>query len=111
ITGYGQVYVFERSRFREPKIAMLPVAARGGGISSAEWLGILRWDPAAKTIVSTMVSDICTDMLLRHTYRHGSGDMNGFALIKIERGNTCVREEDMNLTTIWEAKPWDFQPN
>jgi hypothetical protein len=102
---YSLVFLFDRTAEAEPRLVMLPVMSPAGGFSAADTPGLITWDAAAKTLTAVAENDYCNVRETRHTYRHGQGGLNGFALVKVEhRMQLCDTEAPWQV--VWEAQPW-----
>jgi hypothetical protein len=102
---YSLVFLFDRTAEAEPRLVMLPVMAPSGGFSATDSPGLITWDPATKTLTAVAENDYCNVRETRHTYRHGQGGLNGFALVKLEhRMQLCDSEAPWQK--VWEAQPW-----
>jgi hypothetical protein len=102
----GRAFLFDREARGEPRALAFPVMAFPGKVSASETPGFLTWDPHSRTLVAVEGSDVCDGALTRHTYRHDrrrdGDDLNGFALVKVERSKLdCDVPEKWQ--TIWEA--------
>jgi hypothetical protein len=107
ISYYSQAFVFDRGIGREPSLMFFPIAALEGGFTSTEIPGLLSWDPRTSLLVAQRGSDLGGAPIARHTYRHGrsgGGELNGFMLVKVERGTCCFAENSWQV--VWEAQPW-----
>lgn len=80
-----------------------PVLAFADRLNETETPGLFFWDAQTKTLTALQSNDVCEGTVMRHTYRHGGGAFNGFALTKVERGRLgCGFGE--NWQVIWEDK-------
>jgi hypothetical protein len=100
-------FMFDRSIRAEPSLMLFPVMAHGGGFSATEGAGVMKWDPAAKTLIATQTTDLGGSPIARHTYLHGGGQLNGFALVKVERGKQGFNGGE-DWQTLWEARAWEL---
>src|SRR5262245_16879652 len=105
IVIYGRGFLFDGDARSEPRPMAFPVMALAGRLSTSETPGLLSWNRYAKTLVAVQGNDVCDGVVARHTYRHddrqATGDLNGFALTKVERGRLgCGAGE--NWQVIWE---------
>lgn len=102
---HGRAFVFERDA-GEPRPLAFPVMAFPGRVSASETPGVLAWNPDTKTLVALQGNDVCEGVVARHTYRHdqrrGGDDLNGFALVKVERGKLGCYGASENWQVIWE---------
>lgn len=69
-------------------------------------LGILSWDNASNSLISTSMSDMIPDLVWRKTYVWSNGI--GMALTKVE--SALNRPYPYEWQTEWEAKPWRTLP-
>jgi hypothetical protein len=90
----------------QPSPLAFPVMAFPGKVSASETPGLMTWNPYARTLAAIEGSDVCEGTLTRHTYRHdprhGGDDLNGFALVKLERGRLGCAIPD-TWQVVWEA--------
>jgi len=104
ITLYGRAFVFERDG--TPRALAFPVMPFPGRVNASEMPGVLAWNPNAKTLVALQGNDVCEGTVTRHTYRHderrGGDDLNGFALVKVERGKLGCNGASENWQVMWE---------
>ena len=104
ITLYGRAYVFERDG--SLRALAFPVMPFPGRVNASEQAGVLAWNPYAKTLTALESNDVCEGTVTRHTYRyderHGGDDLNGFALVKVERGKLGCNGASENWQVIWE---------
>lgn len=82
----------------------VPSSGSTGGFATAPSLGILSWDDATNSLISTSTSDMIPDLAWRRTYVW-SGEM---ILIKVE--SAMNRPYPYQWQTEWEAKPWRTLP-
>ena len=103
ITLYGRAFIFERGT---PLPLALPVMPFPGRVNASEIPGVLAWNPLAKTLVALQGNDVCEGTVTRHTYRHderhGGDDLNGFALVKVERGKLGCNGASENWQVMWK---------
>jgi hypothetical protein len=105
LIAYSLGFVFDRTTETEPRLVMFPVMAPDGGFSASDTPGRINWDAATKTLTAVIESDYCMVPEIKHTYQHGRGDLNGFALVKVEhRRQLCEGEAPWQL--VWEAQAW-----
>lgn len=100
IVLYGRAFLLDP----EPRPLAFPVMAFAGRLSTTEMPGLLTWNPIGRTLVAFQGNDVCEGVVARHTYRHDGrgGDLNGFALAKVERGKLgCGAGE--NWQVIWQT--------
>jgi len=103
ITLYGRAFTFELGT---PRALAFPVMPFPGRVNASETPGVLAWNPFAKTLVALQGNDVCEGTVTRHTYRHderhGGDDLNGFALVKVERGKLGCNGASENWQVMWE---------
>jgi hypothetical protein len=101
---FGRAYVFERDG--SLRALAFPVMPFPGRVNASEQAGVLAWSPYAKTLTALESNDVCEGTVTRHTYRyderHGGDDLNGFALVKVERGKLGCNGASENWQVIWE---------
>jgi hypothetical protein len=101
---YGRGYVFERDG--SLRTLEFPVMPFPGRVNASEQPGMLAWHPYAKTLTALEGNDVCEGTVTRHTYRyderHAGDDLNGFALVKVERGKLGCNGASENWQVIWE---------
>ena len=101
---YGRAYVFERDG--SLRALAIPVMPFPGRVNASEQSGVLAWSPYAKTLTALESNDVCEGTVTRHTYRyderHGGDDLNGFALVKVERGKLGCNGASENWQVMWE---------
>ena len=112
IVHYGRAFLFERDLRSAPRPLAFPVMAIAGQVSASETPGLMSWSPSARTLFALQGNDVCDGVIARHTYRHdgrsgspggpGGGDLNGFALTKVERGRLGCGGAGENWQVIWE---------
>jgi hypothetical protein len=111
IIYYSYAFLFDRNIRDEPSLMMFPVMAFPDGFSASANPGLITWDPKAETLVAFRGHDVGCQPVWRHTYRHGRGELNGFALVKVERGRLhCGNDMDNQWQVLWEASPWNVPP-
>ena len=94
ITPDSRAFLFDRSVEMEPSLMTFPVVAPTGGFSASSQPGLMTWEAQTRTLTAWRGSDVCPARELRHTYRQGSGELNGFALSKVEhRRLRCTTPE------------------
>jgi len=107
IVLHGRAFLFERGVASEPSPMAFPVMALPGRVSQSETPGFFSWDRAERTLVALNGNDVCEGTMSRHTYRydprHDGDDLNGFALVKLERGRLSCGGADHNWQVVWEA--------
>jgi hypothetical protein len=103
-TLFGRAYVFERDG--SLRALAFPVMPFPGRVNASEQSGVLAWSPYAKTLTALESNDVCEGTVTRHTYRyderHGGDDLNGFALVKVERGKLGCNGASENWQVMWE---------
>jgi hypothetical protein len=101
---FGRAYVFERDG--SLRALAFPVMPFPGRVNASEQSGVLAWSPYAKTLTALESNDVCEGTVTRHTYRyderHGGDDLNGFALVKVERGKLGCNGASENWQMMWE---------
>ena len=106
ITLYGRAFMFDGDTLAAPHALAFPVMPFPGRVNASEMPGVLAWNPSAKTLVALQGNDVCEGTVTRHTYRHdprhGGDDLNGFALVKVERGKLGCNGASENWQVIWE---------
>ena len=104
LTLYGRAYVFERDG--SLRALAFPVMPFPGRVNASEQAGVLAWNSYAKTLTALEGNDVCEGTVTRHTYRyderHGGDDLNGFALVKVERGKLGCNGASENWQVMWE---------
>jgi hypothetical protein len=106
ITLHGRAFVLDGDTLAAPRALTFPVMPFPGRVNASETPGVLAWNPFAKTLVALQGNDVCEGTVTRHTYRHderhGGDDLNGFALVKVERGKLGCNGASENWQVIWE---------
>jgi hypothetical protein len=106
ITLYGRAFVFDGDTLAAPRALAFPVMPFPGRVNASEMPGVLTWNSLGKTLVALQGNDVCEGTVTRHTYRHdarrGGDDLNGFALVKVERGKLGCNGASENWQVIWE---------
>jgi hypothetical protein len=110
ITLYSRAFAFERSVESEPVPMVFPVVALSGGISASQLPGLMSWDPQSKTLLASRGNNVCPARGIRHTYRQGGGELNGFALIRVEHRELRCSAPETDWQTLWQAPSWNLQP-
>ena len=110
ITPDSRAFVFDRSLEIEPLPMTFPVVAPTGGFSATSQPGLMTWEVQTRTLTAWRGSDICPARELRHTYRQGSGDLNGFALSKVEHRRLRCTTPEADWRTLWQSPVWNLQP-
>jgi hypothetical protein len=106
IVWYSLAFLYDRAMEQPPVPMHFPVAGGSEGFSATDSPGQMTWTPAAKTITALTVSDVCNVPERRHTYRHGTGDLNGFALVKVEQRRLSCEMQQEPWRVLWEAQAW-----
>lgn len=106
----SRAFLFERSVAEEPRPMTFPVAAPTGGISASNEPGLMRWDAQTATLTAWRGSPVCPAREIRHTYRQGAGELNGFALSKIEHRQLRCNAPEPDWQTLWQSPAWNLQP-
>jgi hypothetical protein len=103
ITLYGRAFMFEHGT---PVPLAFPVMPFPGRVNASEQPGVLAWNPYTKMLTALQGNDVCEGTVTRHTYRHderhGGDDLNGFALVKVERGKLGCNGASEDWQVIWE---------
>jgi hypothetical protein len=116
IIAYSNAFLFERDPRLEPRLMVFPVVAYEGRFTASASAGLLSWNPQTKTLVAYRGNDVGGTPVYRHTYRHNGGgdvnvvglnDINGFELVKFERGTLGFGKPE-NWQTVWEPSAWDL---
>jgi len=106
ITLYGRAFVFDRDPLEAPRALLFPVMPFPGRVNASEMPGVLAWSPQARTLLALQGNDVCEGTVTRHSYRHderhGGDDLNGFALVKVERGRLGCGGAGENWRVMWE---------
>jgi hypothetical protein len=110
LTPESRAFLFERSVEQEPTIMTFPVVAATGGISATSQPGLMTWEPRTTTLTAWRGSDVCPAREIRHTYRQGGGDLNGFALSRIEHRQLRCTTPEAEWQTLWQSPIWNLQP-
>ena len=104
----GRAFLLDQNLRAEPQPLTFPMMALPGRVNPSEMPGLLSWSPQAKILVAVKGNDECDGVVARHTYRHddrrSGGDLNGFALAKVERAKLGCFGARENRETIWEAQ-------
>jgi hypothetical protein len=110
IVSYSRAFLFDRTLQSEPSPMMFPVVAASGGFSASNTPGLMFWDPAGKTLTAWKGNDYCPARESRHTYRQAAGELNGFALVKVEYRDLRCTVPEVDWKIVWQATPWNLQP-
>lgn len=109
-TPNSRAFLFDRSVEMEPSLMAFPVVAPSGGFSASSQPGLLIWEAQTRTLVAWRGSDVCPARELRHTYRQGGGELNGFALSKVEHRRLRCATPETDWQTLWQSPVWGLQP-
>lgn len=110
ITPDSRAFLFDRSVEMEPSLMTFPVVAPTGGFSASSQPGLMIWEAQTRTLTAWRGSDICPARELRHTYRQGGGELNGFALSKVEHRRLRCTTPEADWQTLWQSPAWNLQP-
>jgi hypothetical protein len=106
----SRAFLFERSAEQEPMPMTFPVLAPAGGISASSRPGLMSWEPQSQTLIAWRGSDRCPAREIRHTYRQGGGELNGFALSRIEHRQLRCATPEADWQMLWQTPVWNLQP-
>jgi hypothetical protein len=109
-TPDSRAFLFERSVELEPSPMLFPIVALSGGFSATNQPGLITWEAQTRTLIARRGSDHCPGLELRHTYRQGSGELNGFALSRVEHRRLRCTTPESNWQTLWQSPAWNLQP-
>lgn len=110
ITPDSRAFLFDRSVEMEPTLMSFPVVAQTGGFSASSRPGLMTWEAQTRTLTAWRGSDVCPARELRHTYRQGGGELNGFALSKVEHRRLRCATPEADWQTLWQSPVWNLQP-
>jgi hypothetical protein len=110
LTPDSRAFLFEQSVEAEPSPMTFPVIAPTGGFSASSQPGLMSWEARSRTLTAWRGSDQCPARELRHTYRQGSGELNGFALSKVEHRRLRCTTPESDWQTLWQSPVWNLQP-
>ena len=110
ITPDSRAFLFDQSVEMEPSLMTFPVVAPTGGFSASSQPGLMIWEAQTRTLTAWRGSDVCPARELRHTYRQGSGELNGFALSKVEHRRLRCTTPEADWLTLWQSPVWNLQP-
>lgn len=110
ITPDSRAFLFDQSIEIEPSPMTFPVVAPTGGFSASSQPGLMTWEVRTRTLIAWRGSDQCPARELRHTYRQGGGELNGFALSKVEHRRLRCATPESDWQTLWQAPLWNLQP-
>jgi hypothetical protein len=106
----SRAFVFDRSVDLEPSPMAFPTVAPTGGFSSSLRPGLMTWDAQTRTLTAWRGSDQCPGREIRHTYRQGGGELNGFALSKVEHRRLRCTTPESDWQTLWQSPAWNLEP-
>ena len=106
----SRAFLFDRSVDQEPTPMTFPVVAPTGGFSASSQPGLLTWDAQTTTLTAWRGSDVCPAREIRHTYRQGSGELNGFALSRVEHRQLRCATPEADWQTLWQSPVWNLRP-
>lgn len=109
VLPYSRAFQFDRSVEAEPMPMTFPLASPGGGISASQLPGLISWDPDTRTLTAWRGQDFCPAREVRHTYRQSGGELNGFALAKIEHRVLRCATPEADWQVLWQAPAWNLQ--
>jgi hypothetical protein len=69
----------------------------------------MSWDPETRTLSAWRGQDHCPAREVRHTYRQSGGELNGFALARIEHRLLRCAMPEADWQTLWQAPTWNLQ--
>jgi hypothetical protein len=110
ITPDSRAFLFDRSVEQEPTPMTFPVVAPTGGISASNQPGLMLWEPQTMTLTAWRGSDHCPAREVRHTYRQGGGELNGFALSRIEHRQLRCTTPEADWAVLWQSPVWNLKP-
>jgi hypothetical protein len=110
ITPDSRAFMFDRSVELEPSPMTFPVVAPTGGFSASSQPGLMAWEAQTRTLTAWRGSENCPAREVRHTYRQGSGELNGFALSKVEHRRLRCTTPEADWQTLWQSPVWNLQP-
>ncbi|MPZ38259.1 MAG: hypothetical protein GEU95_09345 [Rhizobiales bacterium] len=106
----SRAFLFDQQLETEPSPMTFPVVAPTGGFSASNQPGLMSWEAHTRTLTAWRGSDQCPGLELRHTYRQGSGELNGFALSKVEHRLLRCMAPESDWQTLWQSPVWNLQP-
>jgi hypothetical protein len=109
-TPDSRAFLFDRSVELEPSPMTFPVVALSGGFSASNQPGLMSWEAQTMTLTAWRGSDQCPAREMRHTYRQGSGELNGFALSRVEHRRLRCTTPESEWQTLWQSPAWNLQP-
>ena len=110
IVPFSRAFLFEQSLESEPVPMTFPVVAPNGGISASSQPGLMTWDAQTRTLFAWRGNDYCPARELRHTYRQVGGELNGFALTRIEHRMLRCTTPEADWQALWQSPAWNLQP-
>jgi len=110
VTPESRAFLFDHSVDQEPTLMSFPVFAPTGGISASSQPGLMAWEPQTMTLTAWRGSDVCPAREIRHVYRQGGGELNGFALSRIEYRQLRCTTPEADWQTLWQSPVWKVQP-
>jgi hypothetical protein len=109
-TPESRAFQFDRSVDVEPSPMMFPVVAPTGGFSASIQPGLISWEVQTRTLVAWRGSATCPAREFRHSYRQSGGDLNGFALSRVEHRRLRCTIPEADWQTLWQSPAWNLQP-
>jgi hypothetical protein len=109
ITPDSRAFLFDRSVDVEPSLMAFPVVAPTSGFSASSQPGLMTWEAQTRTLTAWRGSDVCPARELRHTYRQGGGELNGFALSRVEHRRLRCTTPEADWQTLWQSPVWNLQ--
>lgn len=106
----SRAFLFDRSVEAEPSPMTFPVVAPTGGFTASSQPGLMTWEAHTRTLTAWRGSDQCPGRELRHTYRQGGGELNGFALSRVEHRRLRCTTPEADWQTLWQSPVWNLQP-
>jgi hypothetical protein len=110
IVPFSRAFLFEHSLENEPAPMTFPVVAPNGGISASSQPGLIAWDAQTRTLSAWRGNDYCPAREVRHTYRQVGGELNGFALTRIEHRMLRCTAPEADWQPLWQSPAWNLQP-
>lgn len=109
-TPDSRAFLFDRSIELEPSPMSFPTVALSGGFSASDQPGFMTWEAQTRTLIAWRGSEHCPALELRHIYRQGSGELNGFALSRVEHRRLRCTTPEATWRTLWQSPAWNLQP-
>lgn len=106
----SRAFLFDRSVEQEPSPMAFPIVAPTGGFSASHQPGLMTWEALTRTLTAWRGSDQCPAREMRHIYRQGSGELNGFALSKVEHRRLRCTTPEADWLTLWQSPAWNLGP-